>query len=194
MIQEVIKPFKTALEAIPYLTKVGGVVTTISKKIKEDIKRFPVYINGDINTCDPDDYISFVPDSSEVGAIYFEDLGTTAQDKDRRKVMMRSRVRMVGFFNLKKMAQTDTIIIVANMLDAMPRLPVNSDNVKNIRYSFAGEQPKSDAIFNRYTYNETEKQYLIYPFGYFALDFDIDWDLRFGCIDLLTMPDPPVLC
>ncbi len=194
MIQEAINPFKEILTDLDFVTKIGGAVTTISRKTESGIKRFPVYINGNPSTCTADDYIDFIPDDSQLGTIYFEDNGSSVEHKLKRRMQMVTRVRMIGFFNLKKLGIMDTSILVANVLGKMPKLPISGAIAKNIRYRFTGEQPKTDALFNRYTYNEAEKQYLIYPFGYFGLDFQIDWDLPLECADILELPNPAIIC
>ena len=74
-------------------------------------------------------------------------------------------------------------------------MPVSLSNVfpySFIRIELTGEETKNVSIFSKYTYNEEEKQYLIYPFDYFALNYEISFYVGINCIDPILIS--PSVC
>jgi len=149
---------------------------------------YPVYINTDKTTCSASDYINVSPDSSKKGTIYFEDKGTTIEE-DRNYFKMSSQVRLVGFFNLKlintALINADTLLLaVAN---AIPNKLSNDGGISAIRIESTGNEQKSPAIFSDYTYIEEQTQYTMYPYDYFALNYNIEFWVHRSCINDITL-------
>jgi hypothetical protein len=67
--------------------------------------------------------------------------------------------------------------------------PINyMDIVQSMRavgYSFP---PKDANIFARYSYNDG-KQYLLYPYDYFAIDIETMFDVNSSCVPELQVKD-----
>ena len=199
MIKRIISEILPSLEALNFADVVAGVVTTLSrnKPIKDNkviIKKFPVYYNDTKTTCETSDYIDLVPNSSKKSIMYFEENGFSVTQINNNIFECVASVRLVCWFNLKNINDTLTNaeLLKLNVIQAMPSAIDNVNPYSFIRVDLTSEETKSVAIFNKYTYNEEEKQYLIFPFDYFALNYDISFYVGKNCIDELIIN--PAVC
>lgn len=199
MINTIVKNIIPYLEALNFSEVVGGIATTISqnKPAKDNkiiIKKFPAYYNENRTTCNASDYIDLVPNSNKRSIIYFENNGIKISPINGNIIECVADVRLVCWANLKKINDT---FINADMLrllviQAMPSSLSNVLPYSFIRIQLTGEETKNVSIFSKYTYNEEEKQYLIYPFDYFALNYEISFYVGINCIDPILIS--PSVC
>ena len=85
---------------------------------------------------------------------------------------------------------TDTDLIAATIIASIPKTYQPFSGVSAIYIELISEVVKSSEIFADYTYNESEKQYLIYPYDYFALDYRVTYQIANQCLaDLVLSPD-----
>jgi hypothetical protein len=199
MINTIIDSLLPYIQALNFADKVGGIVIPITRKIPNatdsgtTTETFPAYYNYNATNCILGDYLDMVPDSSKMTVIYFEDNGSTINSEDRHYYLIESRVKLVFWANLKNISSTliDGTILAANIIDAIPHFLPNTGYCTKIQTEFVGMDEKSPAIFGAYSYDETRKQYLMYPFDYGALSYIIRWQLAKDCIsDLRLNPDP----
>lgn len=199
MINTIVKNIIPYLEALNFSEVVGGIATTISqnKPIKDNkiiVKKFPAYYNENKTTCSASDYIDLVPNSNKRSIIYFENNGIKISPINGNIIECVADVRLLCWANLKKINDT---FINADMLKLLviQAMPVSLSNVfpySFIRIELTGEETKNVSIFSKYTYNEEEKQYLIYPFDYFALNYEISFYVGINCIDPILIS--PAVC
>lgn len=194
MIKRIIAEIIPYLETLNFADVVAGAVTTLSrnKPIKDNkvvVKKYPVYYNDGKNVCDTSDYIDLVPNSSKKSIMYFEENGFNVTPINNNIFEVVASVKLVCWFNLKNINNTLTNaeLLKLNVIQVMPTALQNVNPYSFIRVDLSGEEPKSVSIFNKYTYNEEEKQYLIYPFDYFALNYDISFYVGKNCIDELVI-------
>lgn len=199
MINTIVKNIIPYLEALNFSEVVGGIATTISqnKPAKDNkiiVKKFPAYYNENKTTCSASDYIDLVPNSNKRSIIYFENNGIKISPINGNIIECVADVRLVCWANLKKINDTfinaDTLKLL--VIQAMPVSLSNVFPYSFIRIELTGEETKSVALFSKYTYNEEEKQYLIYPFDYFALNYEISFYVGINCIDPILIS--PSVC
>ena len=199
MINTIVKNIIPYLEALNFSEVVGGIATTISqnKHAKDNkiiIKKFPAYYNENKTTCSASEYIDLVPNSNKRSIIYFENNGIKISPINGNIIECVADVRLVCWANLKKINDTfinaDTLKLL--VIQAMPVSLSNVFPYSFIRIELTGEETKSVALFSKYTYNEEEKQYLIYPFDYFALNYEISFYVGINCIDPILIS--PSVC
>lgn len=199
MINTIVKNIIPYLEALNFSEVVGGIATTISqnKPAKDNkiiIKKFPAYYNENRTTCNASDYIDLVPNSNKRSIIYFENNGIKISPINGNIIECVADVRLVCWANLKKINDTfinaDTLKLL--VIQAMPSSLSNVLPYSFIRIQLTGEETKNVSIFSKYTYNEEEKQYLIYPFDYFALNYEISFYVGINCIDPILIS--PSVC
>jgi len=194
MIKKIVKEILPYLEALNFAETVVGCVTTMSvnrpiKDNKVTIKKFPAYINENITSCANSDYIDLVPNSDKKSIIYFEENGITTNLINKDYMEVEASVRLVFWCNLKRINSTlkDTELLKLNIIKAIPTELQNINPYSFIRVILKGEGKKDVSIFNKYTYNEEEKQYLIYPFDYFALNYNISFNAGINCVEELII-------
>jgi len=95
---------------------------------------------------------------------------------------------LVGWLNKKKLGKDDcsiTSIVVANVIRALTQgkrtfneFPFTKVSIK-INQQVLGDEK----IFSRYSYSETEIQYLIYPYDFFALDLKVKFSINEDCME-----------
>jgi len=199
MINTIVKNIIPYLEALNFSEVVGGIATTISqnKPIKDNkiiVKKFPAYYNENKTTCNASDYIDLVPNSNKRSIIYFENNGIKISPINGNIIECVADVRLVCWANLKKINDTfiNADILKLLVIQAMPSSLSNVLPYSFIRVQLTGEETKNVSIFSKYTYNEEEKQYLIYPFDYFALNYEISFYVGKNCIDPILIS--PAVC
>ncbi len=199
MINTIVKNIIPYLEALNFSEVVGGIATTISqnKPIKDNkiiVKKFPAYYNENKTTCNASDYIDLVPNSNKRSIIYFENNGIKISPINGNIIECVADVRLVCWANLKKINDTfiNADILKLLVIQAMPSSLSNVLPYSFIRIQLTGEETKNVSIFSKYTYNEEEKQYLIYPFDYFALNYEISFYVGINCIDPILIS--PAVC
>jgi len=193
MIENIVNELKDGIALLNFADNVGGLVKTFQERIKDTVKTYPIYPNPLKINCSRADYLKFVPDSAFMSCIYFEEISTQIVADNRRYYEKLSTVRLVGWFNLPKINKdlVSSEQLQHLIIDAIPETLQNIEPASNISISIAAQPIKNAAIFNRYNYDETVRQYLIFPYDYFAVDLRITYNIARGCVDDIVLnPDP----
>lgn len=136
-------------------------------------------------------YTDLVPNSKYKSIHYFEDGGVSQINNNGRKDWrFESKLRLVGWINLKKLGKTDCSIsakAILQIINALPSDRFNSGEYMNIQITSISEAPKSSAIFSKYTYDEAVTQYLMFPFDYYALDITTQFTISKSCIEAFEL-------
>jgi len=193
MNERVANIIKTQIDGLDFIDKIAGLVRTMKMEVLGEnnvktLKFFPVACDVTADSCISGKYQDLIPDSKYKSIIYFEDGGTTLMSKERRWVGFNSRLTLVAWLNLKKIGCdcTYSMAAILSILEALPEFPINELNgLQQITIKAVTEQPKSNQIFGRYTYDEKINQYLLSPYDYFALNLSIDYKINLNCIERL---------
>jgi hypothetical protein len=196
MIRKIVKEILPYLSVLNFSETVAGCVTTLSvnrpaKDNKVVIKKYPVYINTNKDVCDNSDYIALVPNSDKKSIIYFEENGIRSKMINNNLIEITANVKLIFWCNLKRINSTftDAELLKLNIIKAIPDTIANIFPYSFVRINYIGEDAKNVSIFSKYTYNEEEKQYLIYPFDYFALNYEILFQVGKNCVeDIVISP------
>lgn len=198
MIGSIIEYIVTELKNLNFCNASNDRIYGLSKIIilKKDKleKKIPAIINTNKTTCNGSDYIDLIPNTKTRSLIYFEDQGTVMNDYNCRYYYFTSNIRLVYWCNLKLINQNylSAELMQAVIIRELKQLFIaNFNYISQIRIEFDKPVTKEAVIFGKYDYNEGEKQYLIYPYDYFAVDFNISWALAAGCIEDIEL-DPAV--
>jgi hypothetical protein len=186
---------KGYISSLPFVDKIAGLVRPItsSEKIEDGKpairKTFPVACNVTHDECMNGKIMDLVPDSRYKSVLYFEDLGANITGSDARTFDFESRLKLVCWLNLQKLGKTScsvSALAIGAILKALPNNNFNSGDFTRISIAMVGQDPKSNAIFSKYTYDEQVMQYLMYPFDYFAITLKLNYRLPYACIDSWT--------
>jgi len=182
--------FVLLLNDLPFKDRLVGETYALKRKIGQAQKVYPVAINTP-TTCDNSRYIDLVPDNKKKSIIYAEKLNTTVLDRDTRYFFVEERWRLVCWMNMKIINKNYTTVypFLQTVLKRIPAEYGNYGNWIDVYFDYFRQVPDSE-IFSQYTYNEPEKQFMIYPFGAFALDFNVTYRIAQSClVDVTLDPD-----
>lgn len=181
---------------IPFIDLYGGVVTIVEKLYNNKVSRFPA-------SCDVINYSNctiekgltpLTPDSQRRGILYFEDYGVTHNGSSSGFQNYTSKLRLVCWINTNLIEGNECnefampiMSTVINKLTGKKYFNQNSYNKINITVTnipIANEQ-----LFNKYTYDSVQSQYLMPPYEYFALDLSISFAISPTCINSITVKE-----
>jgi len=190
MIHKIGEILRDKIKDFTYVDKIAGVVqTAMDKGENGQIDKFPVACDVIGADCEEAGgrLLDLIPDDTKKSIIYFEDLGGAIfQGKERNNLEFTSRIRLVGWLNLKKLGQTDcgvTAKVVAHLITRLESSKKeNYDPFTRLSISVQSQVSKQPSIFARYTYDQTRKQFLIFPFDYFAIDFIVRYSINENCV------------
>ena len=144
-------------------------------------------------TCsDASTYKDMIPNSDYMSLLYFEHKNTITTEAGADYQKKETVIRLVFWGNMAKInpVYNDTDLIAATIIASIPKTYQPFSGVSAIYIELISEVVKNSEIFADYTYNESEKQYLIYPYDYFALDFRVTYQIANQCLaDLVLSPD-----
>ncbi len=178
------------ISTLAWTDKIAGLVQTVkvsqqdgNRKIE---KRYPVSCS--INVSDPcinGCYEDLIPDSKYASLIYFEDGGLSLQKTYRNRHYYQSNLRLVCWINYLNQrgggcAATGNYMI--DIINSLPSYPVNIDGFYGVFPQISSQVIRSSAIFDKYTYNEKQTQYLMLPYDYFALELRTTFFVINNCL------------
>lgn len=179
MIHTVVDNIVTDIKTLTFADRVGGVVYPLQKKHVDKegrtvVKTIPIY-KQDATNCNTDAYIDFVPNDKYKTCIYFESSPERAITEHTHggQVATQCTLTVVGWFNLKKINQslTSAESMFRNIIYKILQKTVVGDT--DVVVDLTSIDFRNPATFSRYTYDEAEKQYLIYPYDFGSATFDV---------------------
>lgn len=187
---------RTLVEGLPVADKVAGLVRAIPYNTvvngKTVVKTIPLSCDvTDPTACNDLEIQDLVPDGTKRSIIYFEDLGwTKLKFPESMGRYYASKLRMVVWMNTKLIGEQcgTSDEVQQDMLNAIEIDRYNSDPFQAVGHKIVSIPPVSNSIFSRYTYNEAERQFLTWPYSYFAMDIETKFILPVGC----SIPVDPV--
>lgn len=191
---------------IPFIDLYGGIVSIQEQvdSIRDDlgavrrvVKRYPVTCDfiqyGDCGY-DPGELVAMIPDSSRKGIIYFEDLGVQSLGMQSIWMRYRSRIRLVCWLNTKYVDLNAcgelTMPVITTIISRIGSVQFNQNNYLGIQATVVAIPRQDKSIFAGYTYEEAYVQYLMPPFEYIAIDFDITYRVNPECISQIQLVEP----
>ena len=198
MITAIVNKIISDLQTLPFLDRVGGIVKILTQNKPNDsggvyTMRYPAVFNLTPQTCsDASTYKDMIPNSDYMSLLYFEHKNTITTEAGADYQKKETVIRLVFWGNMAKInpVYTDTDLIAATIIASIPKTYQPFSGVSAIYIELISEVVKNSEIFADYTYNESEKQYLIYPYDYFALDFRVTYQIANQCLaDLVLSPD-----
>ena len=178
---------------LPFVDKISGLVRTLAYTDSNDKgkvrKSYPISCDVCFDDCMKDGkkkLYDLIPDSSKRSVIYFEDNGVRSVGAQGNLQNFESSLRLVGWLNMAKLGRNDCSItpaVIASILAAVPVTYLNSNPLVRVKIDPGTIEPKTPAIFSRYTYDETVTQYLLHPYDYFAINFVTKFSVARACVE-----------
>ncbi len=165
------------LQHLPFVDKITGLVKTISyQQVDENSRTRTISFPASLDTTEvlPEGgYSDLVPDSTRYRSIfYFEDQGCRATNPTRGGYGFTSSLRLVAWLNQSEVDKSITWL-VTQILAALPKHLSQAGFYRNLTITPGRILGVEDGIFNKYSYDETVRQYLLFPYTSFAIDLSI---------------------
>lgn len=194
MLHSVVSQLLPYITALNFADKVGGIVYPLQQqKIDKNglpvNKILPVYGN-DPTVCKNDPYIDMLPDSDKKSVIYFE---STAEGITRcNPIISQSTLTLVAWFNLKKInaalkSGESMLRLLAATLQGEHNFTISGMTVHAV-LTLQQVDFRNPAIFSKWSINEANKQYTIYPHDFGSIQFDVQ--LNYALCDEEPVIDP----
>lgn len=197
MIRYIGNILKDQIEDLAFVDKIAGVVKPLRYKNKEGIiQTFPVDCQISLNDCNKNKrYLDLVPDNSKKSVIYFEDVGLRPVSQNGTILKMNAQLNLIGWLNLQKLGVNGCSYSAMAIGAILKKLSIPQFNVVDnpklqyVSIKFLGQQPQSVNPFEKYSYDDTVNQFLMYPYDYFMLSFEIDFQFDTRCVNLETFEE-----
>lgn len=176
--------------SLPWVELYGGMSRTVAAAVPTDdnkvyFKKYPVSCNTTLDMCKKGRYKDLVPNSRKRSILYWVDYGNTMVKREGENFTFQARLKLIGWVNLEKFKNvtgcTLTHKLVASIIQAIPTNFENFGIFQSTKIRYKGEDPKNAQIFAGYTYSEEVNQYLLYPYDYFAMNFEIEFTINQAC-------------
>ena len=168
---------------IDFLNKTAGCITEIKKPVKKDVwATIPgasiVYtkeIESGILTCDRTEfYKDLVPNTNDIGVLYFEDLGSRQIKKNKRYTTWKCELRGVCWMNMKKIGfDNSPEELSGHVIQSTPSHFVQDNYLLGGSIKVSQMYPKRPSPFDKYSYKEEITQHLIHHFDYFSFKIEV---------------------
>ncbi len=170
----------TTLKTLDYITRAGGIVTPAKVEKQNQNYTMPIIRNTDKGECNPSEFIDFVPDDRETVMVYFEERGpANVIGETTRYKEIEHDLRLVAWINSKKFG-AETVNAQYEILQTLP-VTINITPLSLIQIEIDGIAEKDPVIFDKYGYDSSKNQYLIYPFDYFSINITVKYRITLGC-------------
>lgn len=200
MQKEVGNVLKNRLASLPFIDVLAGTVQTLTvtdttgggpdaESVETTTtKRFPV---SDDHNQDPGIFgieTVLMPDSARRSIIYFEDYGISLLPELHGLKRYQCNLRLIAWFNRELLTGKTTYSpvsgpLMAAIIEKLVTLnPVNVAMFSRFMTRVVRIPAQDGALFGRYTYQETTRQYLRPPFEFFALDLENTFCVNPSCL------------
>ena len=197
MIYTIIDNILPYITALNFSDRVAGISYILELPVLTDnnqtvIKRFPAVQNTNKNQCALNDYVELIPDDSLKSLVYFELLSNNIQEENLQYQQYQATVRLTAWFNLRNINEnlTNCEQLLQLINNAIPFRLDDFSNTYRITIETSDKRIRDKTIFSAYTYNEAEKQYLIYPFDFGHINLTINYRVDKCATDITIDPNP----
>jgi hypothetical protein len=199
MNQKIADIIKTKIECLDFVDKIAGLVSTTYMNVTDENgnkvqKAFPIACNVTAEDCKQGLYNDLCPDSKYKTVIYFEDGGVRLNERKGNNICYTSNLKLVCWINVALYKAdccgdnggcSSSADIIKKILCVLPGQPENIDPYIKVMPIVISQDVRSNSIFGKYTYNEKQVQYLMYPFDFFALNIQTTFCVCLDC-DIMT--------
>ena len=203
MTTEVGDIIKSFLVQLTFIDRLAGVVRVVTKVDQDEnnnriVKKFPVACNVTSDDCFADGTLKdLIPDSSKGCIVFLEDQAMQFVGMRGQKQQWKGSYKIIGWVNNAKLGYEECSItskIIGSIINKMPTVHFNSGNYQSVNIQILGQEPKTGQNpFSKYTINEEQSQYLMYPYDYFSLIAQVIFEIDKRCLDEFTANDP-IIC
>lgn len=196
MIYSIINNLLQYFTTLNFADRVAGICYPVELPVLSEnnttvIKRFPVIENQNKSQCDGNDYISLIPDDKLKSLIYHELISDRIDEDNDSYQQHTATVRLVAWFNLRNInaALTNCEQLLQLVNNKIPFQIADFGTAYRITCETTDKRIRDKSIFSQWSYEESEKQYLIYPFDFGHLTLQISYRLNKCAEDIVINPN-----
>lgn len=168
-----------------YTGKTYGYATPVT--IEKDGKKYSFPFEYGTESCDRVNAI--VPDAAQQMISWWESTGNISVVETESFCIYSVPVSLMVWMNQQKLHSTDLMIGEKIMRDMIKKIEavkgVSHMGTNVIRVRLLSAKSKDKSIFSKYSYTET-KNWQVYPYDYFRLDFRVEFTM--DCPDINLSP------
>ena len=182
---------KPKLAELPFVSLFGGLAHTLRTTSTSGApQRMPISKEATIlqdRSLGPEQYVSLVPDGAERGVAYFEHRSLKVQGVASGRANMTSVLRYVFWGNLG-FGDSAAALAQLAVIKRIPDAKYNAGALVGIFHQVTGIFMPQDGLFDKYTYNEAELQYLMSPYTAFGIEITTAFSLPLAACVATTDP------
>ena len=181
-----------------FVDKIAGLTSVVYMNVLDEAgnkvqKSYPVSCDVTADDCKSGLYNDLTPDSKYKTIIYFEDGGVSFNSRQGNFICYTSNLKLICWINIPKLYDevcpdgepcTASAGIIKKILCCLPEFPAYANPFSRFYPVVTSQEIRSNSIFSKYTYNELQTQYLMYPYDYFALNIQTTFCVCMDCTDL----------
>lgn len=181
MVDVIVEKIAEGLAAIPIVSLSAGLVTSQLLEVDDKTRVFPKAFNYSKLKAGVPELVLVLPDSKERLILYWESLSVDFNDSRMHEYTCQAR--LVGWYNTKKLDPSERSNLVSYLVSKIPSTVAPSKAVSCVQVKFKGEESRSSNPFGKWTMDEQKNQFLMHPYNWFALNFQIRFINTIGCYD-----------
>lgn len=196
MIENILKLYDSAIMDLTWSHRFGGLVRPVDVELRgEDDRvlrrRFPISCDVTARQCyERERYLDLVPDDKFKSITYWEQVTDTRIEPHpqvRNQWYFSTEVQFVAWLNLPALGFNSCDAVHLFAADAFrailsePRTKINDPyKITNVKINPFGQTQHGATVFSGYSY-EDKKPLMMYPYGAFAIRFQISWLAGMEC-------------
>ncbi len=188
MNQAIADIIKSKISGLDFIDKIAGLTSVTYSNIKDGDKTvqkaYPIACCVTADDCKEGSYNDLCPDSKYKTVIYFEDGGCKINRVEGNFQYWTSTLQLICWINVAKILGDDcksgsqctlSSHLIAEIIRELPEFPQHIAPFSHVKIYVDSQNIRSNSIFSKYTYNEKQTQYLMYPYDYFSLDIKTEF-------------------
>lgn len=190
MIEQITDALAVHLAAnVPALSKSGGIAQVVQVQSDTATRRLPgCILAGQSN------YTAMLPDSLESAVSFFQVVSTSQRDEaPGGRVDVETTIRLVLWVNNTRVYPANADAVLQDVLFYVrgfrfDETPAGSP--KGVRVRLSAYEPKSKEIFNAYTFDEIQTQFLTPPYDWRQVQIRVLYSITAQCSPAFAANSP----
>jgi len=179
-----ISVLKPKIEKLPFITLFGGLAQTLrtwsdGREVRQPISNEPGLLLQ--RGLDPKQYVSLAPDGREKGVAYFEHRSMTTGAVEGGRLTVNSVLRLVYWGALGD-DPSAPILAQTAIMKTIPDILYTARPLSHIFHEVSSVIPHQGSLFDKYTYDEKQLQYLMSPYTAFAIEIKTRFKIALSCL------------
>lgn len=206
MILDICRNLKESLSVLTeenngFITQLSGLVKTATVYRNENkVMRFPVAVDEEDETqdCNEETVFKLVPDDRKRCIVYFEGNPATFVTGSPFSTHYQTKISLVCWYNRTGFVDSENLqsVIFSKLIEKVKTAEIEEGLFTGLKIKVIGFSDNNISAFSKYTYSDEDSAYTAYPFGFFQIDFQLNFTINENsvCTPLLTTVNLTNVC